>query len=280
VAGWVVGLVLLLASGCTSACCEPERLPHAGRAETPEALFDLVKHAGYNGCDDLLYDLMSAKTHEALGRMSRLKFSSFWDSDQAIVYPPPYRPDESEVFVYTLAEVIRGQAGKADDDGPCEPPPVKKDGDSTPYGAVLDSVDDGTPPHVRIKVAYERPWTDKSKQQPTNVRFHLLVVPETTEDGHTEWRLGVVEQLAHPELYGEMVPEGEVTKRHPKRPRRKRAAHASVERVLDRWKRAARFDLRREAARQDASAERPVPGLPPLRKRRGALRGARRFAFS
>lgn len=236
----IVSVVLSLA-GCTSACCEPERLPHGGRAETPEALFELVKHAGHNDCDDLLYDLMSARTHEALGRLSRLKFTSFWDSPDAVVYPPPDRPDATEPFVYPLAEVIRGLAGKADPDGPCAPPPPI--GDDFSHGALFDSVDDwSTPPHVRINVTYERPWTDRSTQRPTNVRFRLLVVQETTEDGRTVWRLGVVEQLQDPGKYGEICPARQVTRF---RPTTRRAARASWRRALERWKRAARFDLRR-----------------------------------
>lgn len=235
-------LLLLLVQGCASACCDPERLPHGGRAETPEALYGLVKHAGYNDCEDLLYDLMSEETHEALGHFSRQKFTTFWDSDRAVVYPPPHRPDESEIFVYTLAEVIRGQ-GKADADGPCAP---AQDGDCT-SGAALDSVDDSDPRRPKIKVTYERPWTDRSKRRPTNVRFHLLAVPVTGEDGRIGWRLGVVEQLQRPDLHGEIV--GEVTKFRPMR----RRLPAPVERLLDRWKRAARFDLRREATRGGGS---------------------------
>lgn len=191
-------LALLLAPGCASTCCEPERMPFQGRAESPKALFDLIKHAGRNGCDDALYELMSPRTRD---EVPGWKFRNFWDSDQAIVYPfpPPDDPD-AVPFAYTLAEVVRGQAGVADD-GECAPVPP----DDMRYGAAFDTDDEATPRH--IKVTYERP-REPGKRRPTNVRFHLLVVPEKSADGRTEWRLGLFEQL----LKGEGgSPMGEVT---------------------------------------------------------------------
>jgi len=190
--------VVLGAPGCASTCCDLERLPLEGRAETPRALFDLVKHAGRNGCDDVLYEAMSARTRKEIPGW---KFRNFWDSDEAIVYPfpPPAEPDEAP-FVYTLAEVVRGLAGVAED-GECAPPAA----DDMHFGAVFDTDDEESPRHV--KVTYERPG-EKGKRRPTNVRFHLLVVPERTADGRTEWRLGLWEQL-HDGVGGS--PIGEVT---------------------------------------------------------------------
>lgn len=172
---------VLLTSGCASTCCEPERLPLQGRAESPRALFDLVKHAGRNGCDDVLFEAMSERTRREIPGW---KFRNFWDSDDAVVYPPQPVPEDAP-FVYTLAEVIRGQAAV---DGECSAPPA----DDMRFGAAFDSDDEESPRH--IKVTYERP-REPGKRRPTNVRFHLLVVPEKTADGRTEWRLGLWEQL-------------------------------------------------------------------------------------
>lgn len=195
--------VLLLAPGCASTCCEPERLPLQGRAETPRALFDLIKHAGRNGCDDVLYDAMSARTK---AEIPRWKFTTFWDSDDAVVYPPQPVP-EGAPFVYTLAEVVRGQAGPAEDED-CAPP--AKDGDMR-FGAGFGSDDEESPRH--IKLYYERPQ-EAGKPRSTNVRFHLLVVPETTPDGRTEWRLGLWEQL-HDGVGGSPIGEVQEFKKRP-----------------------------------------------------------------
>jgi hypothetical protein len=175
--------ILLASAGCASTCCEPERLPLQGRAESPKALFDLIKYAGRSGCDDILYEAMSERTRKEIPGW---QFRTFWDSDDAVVYPPQPVPDDAP-FVYTLAEVIRGQAGVAED-ADCAPPAT----DEMRFGAAFDTDDEESPRHV--KVTYERP-REPGKRRPTNVRFHLLVVPEKTADGRTEWRLGLWEQL-------------------------------------------------------------------------------------
>ncbi len=57
--------LVALAAGCASVECDPERLPHRGRAGTPEALAEIVNHAAANECWRTLYDLTTAATHEA-----------------------------------------------------------------------------------------------------------------------------------------------------------------------------------------------------------------------
>jgi hypothetical protein len=187
----VLWLVLAL-SGCCSAACDEENLPHAGRADDPEKFFDLAQHAGRNDCGGLLWELTSPRTRE---EYKQITFSTFWDSDDAILYPRPPVEDDDPRPRYTLAEVLQQASYLGASD------PRTERGDGMEKGERL------------LYVEYERKPAPAGEGDPAekaklaahvtfpNVTFELILVPEKVEGGRTEWRLGLQEHIDRRRTY-------------------------------------------------------------------------------
>lgn len=187
----LLGLVLSL-SGCCSGACDPDALPHRGRVDDPERFFQVAQHAGRNDCGGLLWELTSPRTRD---EYKQITFSTFWDSDDAVLYPRPPVADEDPRPRYTLSEVLQGATyiGASD--------PRTEQGDGLEKGERL------------LYVEYERkPATagagdpeEKAKLAASttfpNVTFEMILVPEEVEGGRTEWRLGLQEHIDRRRTY-------------------------------------------------------------------------------
>lgn len=73
---WVLIGLVAIAGCCTAPACRPENLPHGGRPETSEQLFDLIQYAARNDCCEQLYEQLTQSTRD---EYSELEFCLAWE---------------------------------------------------------------------------------------------------------------------------------------------------------------------------------------------------------
>jgi hypothetical protein len=128
---------LLLAIGCCSPECAPDKLPHGGEVLVTEddthheKLFELVQHCAKHECCDTLYGTLSELTRD---EHSETKFCLFWDT---IEIPEPYD--------YLLADVMKYGKFSGTMPGPkgdeefvyVSYPPTRKEGKKNLFAQIL-----------------------------------------------------------------------------------------------------------------------------------------------